>query len=64
MKIIMKEVKELKGKSEKIFSNLDWKNSATCHNCDNKGHSKKECSSKKSLLEESFRTKGKTDHRR
>lgn len=43
----MKELKELKGKSEKRFSNEDWKKSAICHNCGNKGHIKKECPSKK-----------------
>lgn len=33
MVIIMKELKERKGKSEKRFSNMDWKKSATCQNC-------------------------------
>lgn len=47
MEIIMKELKELKGKSENRFSNADWKKSAICHNCGNKGHIKKECRSKK-----------------
>ena len=47
MEIIMKELKELKGKSEKRFSNVDRKKSAICHNCGNKGHIKKECRSKK-----------------
>lgn len=47
MEIIMKELTELKGKSEKRFSNVDWKKSATCHNCGNKGHIEKECHSKK-----------------
>lgn len=28
----MKELKELKGKSEKRFSNVDWKKSVSCHN--------------------------------
>lgn len=43
----MKELKEIKEKSENRFSNADWKKSATCHNCGNKGHIKKECHSKK-----------------
>lgn len=36
MEIIIKQLKKLKGKSERIFSNVDWKKSATCHNCGNK----------------------------
>lgn len=43
----MKELKELKGKLEKRFLNVDWKKFVICYNCGNKGYIKKECCLKK-----------------